>query len=263
MNLGKLIRRRREQLHLTQDQIAAKAGISKPYLSNIETGKTKNPPTDGILRALERVLQFESSELTRLAHLARTPADVRQEHEMLALELNKLRDVVKELLSVGTSEGAGGLDLDSLAEKLSAEGNVRHLSAGSVVPIINNVAAGYPQNFTDLDYPPSVADEYIRCPDLDDEQSFAARVVGDSMEPKYHEGDVVVFSPNTPAQGGDDCFVRFDADGGTTFKRFYQDDESTIRLQPLNSAYPGQSYQREQITGLWPAVFRIERLRRS
>ncbi len=263
MNLGKLIRRRREQLHLTQDQTAARAGISKPYLSNIETGKAKNPPTDGVLRALERALQFKSSELIRLAHLVRTPVDVRQEHEMLAAELNKLRSVVKGLLAAGTVDGAGGLDLDLLAEELGTEGNVRGLSAGAVVPIINNVAAGYPQNFTDLDYPPSIAEEYIRCPDLDDEQAFAARVVGDSMEPNYHEGDIVVFSPNTPVREGNDCFVRFDADGGTAFKRFYQDDQSTIRLQPLNSAYPGQSYPREQITGLWPAVFRIERLRRG
>ncbi len=86
------------------------------------------------------------------------------------------------------------------------------------------------------------------------------RVVGDSMEPKYHEGDIVVFSPNTSPQSGNDCFVRFGDDDGTTFKRFYQDDEKTIRLQPLNNKYPAQTYPLEKITGLWPVVFRIERI---
>ena len=82
------------------------------------------------------------------------------------------------------------------------------------------------------------------------------------MEPLYHPGDIVVFSPNTPPRGGDDCFVRFEADGSSTFKRFYQDDDANIRLQPLNSRYPAQVYDRRQVTGLWPAVFRFERLLR-
>ena len=61
------------------------------------------------------------------------------------------------------------------------------------VPLINKVAAGYPREFTDLAYPARVADEYVRCPDLDDPDAFAARVVGDSMQPNYAEGDIVIF----------------------------------------------------------------------
>ncbi|MDY6913506.1 MAG: XRE family transcriptional regulator [Planctomycetota bacterium] len=262
MSLGKIIRKRREALSLTQDQLAAQVRISKPYLSNIETAKAKNPPTDGILKSLESALNFPPGELTRLAHMARTPVDVRQEHEMLEAEVQKLRSVLKELLANGPRKAGGGIDLDALvgSPAQDAGGNIKPLSAGTVVPVINKVAAGYPSDFTDLDYPPSVADEYIRCPDLHDPQAFATRVVGDSMEPNYHQGDIVIFSPNTPARSGDDCFVRFGHDNSTTFKRFYMDDAQTIRLQPLNSAYPAASYSPEQITGLWPAVFRIERL---
>ena len=39
-----------------------------------------------------------------------------------------------------------------------------------------------------------------------------------------------------------------------------QDDEQTIRLQPLNSKYPSSTHPREKVTGLWPAVFRFERI---
>jgi len=260
MSIGDIVRRRRQQLGLTQEQVADQGGISKPYLSNIETSKAKNPPTDRVLRSLERTLAFEADELTKLAHFARTPVDVRQEHELLEAELQKLRSVLKELLTGGPRKQFGGVDLDELAKRIYGDSNVKRLSAGVAVPVINKVAAGYPQHFTDLDYPPSVADEYVRCPDLHDPQAFAARMVGDSMNPPYREGDIVVFCPNTPAQNGDDCFVRFE-NNGTTFKRFYQDDQNAIRLQPLNSTYPAKTYQREQITGLWPAVFRIERLR--
>ncbi|MCK4602700.1 MAG: helix-turn-helix domain-containing protein [Phycisphaerae bacterium] len=263
MSLGTIIRQRRRQLGLTQDQVPARAGISKPYLSNIETGKTRNPPTDGVLRLLENALGFPGGELRKLAHLARMPIDVREEHELLEAELQKLRSVLKELLTKAPRKDIGGVDLDELARQLGSGSNIASLPSGVMVPIINKVAAGYPAHFTDLDYPPSVADEYIRCCDLHDPQAFAARVVGDSMEPAYREGDVVVFSPNTPAGNGDDCFVRFGDYGGTTFKRYYQDDERKIRLQPLNNKYPAEIYSCEAITGLWPAVFRIERLRRT
>ncbi len=265
MSLGSIIRQRREQLGMTQDQVAAQIGISKPYLSNVETSKAKNPPTDRILQGLESALGFISGELMRVAHLARTPVDVRQEHEMLEGEVNKLRSILKDLLADEPRTTKGDVDLDALYDKLSSEksDSVQTIAAGVLVPIINKVSAGYPQHFTDLDYPPSVADEYMRCPDLHDPQAFATRVVGDSMEPDFCQGDIVIFSPNTPPRSGDDCFVRFEDGGETTFKRFYLDHDSAIRLQPLNSKYPSQTYDREQISGLWPAVFRHEKLRRD
>ncbi|MFP4105106.1 MAG: helix-turn-helix domain-containing protein [Phycisphaerae bacterium] len=262
MSLGTIIRRKREQLGLTQDQVAARAGISKPYLSNIETGKSKNPPTDGVLQSLERTLSFGNRELLRLANIQRTPADVREQHELLEAEVQKLRSVLKELLSESPRTPAGEIDLEIMASQLGLDENVSTISTGSLVPVINNVPAGYPQVFTDLDYPPSVADEYVRVPDVHDPHAFAARVVGDSMAPKYAEGDIVVFSPETPAESGDDCFIRFAEDEGTTFKRLYVDGEQTLRLQPLNDRYPARTVSKETVTGAWPAVFRMEPIKR-
>jgi SOS-response transcriptional repressor LexA len=260
MSIGEIIRKRREEMSLTQDTVASSVGISKPYLSNIETDKVKNPPTDRVLGALERSLQFEQGQLTRLAHMVRTPADVREEHELLEAQVQKLRSVLKEMLAKAPRQKLGGVDLDALAAEVGPQGNVAGLTPGIAVPVINKVAAGYPRQFTDLDYPPSVADEYIRCPDLHDSQAFAARVVGDSMAPEFREGDVVVFSPNSPVRSGDDCFVRFAEDAATTFKRFYQDAADRIRLQPLNNEYPSETFRPEEITGLWRAVYRIQRL---
>lgn len=287
MGIGAIIRRRREQMELTQDALAPRVGISKPYLSNIETGRAKNPPTDSILVALERELGFDAGQLVAMAHWERSPQDVRQKQEELEAEVRQLRQVVRELLS-GARQPNGSLDLNALKAGIVAgseegqtvdsprTGELTHEpvdaspeappvspfgGAGRIVPIINKVAAGYPQHFTDLDYPPGVADDYLRCPDLDDPQAFALHVVGDSMEPLYRERDIVIFSPNTPARDGDDCFVRFEADAAGTFKRFYQAGDA-IRLQPLNTRYPAQTYDRRQVTGLWPAVFRFEKLRR-
>jgi repressor LexA len=163
---------------------------------------------------------------------------------------------------------AGSINLDEaymsgvLAELVEKSvGNVERVSTNTV-PVINKVSAGYPKDFTDMSYPPRVADDYIGCPDVHDSDAFAARVHGDSMTPKYGPGDIVVFSPAATPKNGDDCFVRF-ADGQTTFKRvFFENDEageSTIRLQPRNEKYRAKTVKSEEVGGLYKAVYRYQR----
>src|SRR3954468_23503003 len=75
--LGPKLRRQRRRLGLTLDELAGRTGISKPYLSLIETGRVPNPPSDEKLRRLEQTLGFTRGELVTQAHLHRTPRDVR------------------------------------------------------------------------------------------------------------------------------------------------------------------------------------------
>src|SRR6187551_1825092 len=75
--MGTKLRRQRRRLGLTLDELAGRTGISKPYLSLIETGRVPNPPSDEKLRRLEQTLGFASNELVTQAHLQRTPRDVR------------------------------------------------------------------------------------------------------------------------------------------------------------------------------------------
>src|SRR6187549_819242 len=75
--LGPKLRKQRRRLGLTLDELAGRTGISKPYLSLIETGRVPNPPSDEKLKRLEQSLGFPSGELLTQAHLHRTPKDVR------------------------------------------------------------------------------------------------------------------------------------------------------------------------------------------
>ena len=52
--LGTKLRRQRRRLGFTLDELAGKTGISKPYLSLIETGRVANPPSDEKLSRLEQ-----------------------------------------------------------------------------------------------------------------------------------------------------------------------------------------------------------------
>jgi repressor LexA len=275
-SLGTKLRRQRRRLGLTLDELAGRAGISKPYLSLIETGRVPNPPSDEKLRRLEQTLAFSPGELVTQAHLQRTPRDVRVMLQRLLKAGTASKQLGDAANSVSQTKGttveqsqSAPIDLDDaylsgvLQELVDrSAGNVETISTNAV-PVINKVSASYPKDFTDLSYPRGVADDYIGCPDLRDPDAFAARVHGDSMTPKYREGDIVIFSPAAAPRDGDDCFVRFE-DGQTTFKRvFFENDDSgrpTIRLQPRNEKYRPQIVPSERITGLYRAMFRYERL---
>jgi SOS-response transcriptional repressor LexA len=270
--LGPKLRRQRRRLGFTLDELAGKTGISKPYLSLIETGRVPNPPSDEKLRRLEQTLGFPAGELVSQAHLQRTPRDVRA---MLQSLMNG--EGVKKGAAKTNGDGVGvalappplGTSLDDaylsgvlheLVER--SAGNVEHVRTNAV-PVINRVSAGYPKDFTDLSYPKGVADDYVGCPDVADRDAFAARVHGDSMTPKYREGDIVIFSPAAQPRDGDDCFVRF-ADGQTTFKRvFFETGEGgkpVMRLQPRNEKYRPQVVPGDAISGLYRAVYRYQRV---
>ena len=273
--IGPQIRRNRRKLGLTLDELAGRTGISKPYLSLIENGRVPNPPSDEKLRRIEQTLGFPAGELLTQAHLQRTPRDVRA---VLAKLMgngfpgsgSRLPDEKDNAISSGTRDPEPGnrlLNLDAaylsgvLQELVDrSAGNVEQV-ATNAIPLINRVSAGYPKDFTDLSYPAKVADEYIGCPDVRDSDAFATRVHGDSMSPKYRDGDIVIFSPALSPRNGDDCFVRFE-DGQTTFKRaFFESDDSgtpVIRLQPRNEKYRPQVVPSEKVTGLYKAVYRYQ-----
>ena len=256
MALGQIIRERREEMNLTLDEVSNRIGFSKPYLSTIETGKVKNPPSDDLLNKLEEVLEFEPGLLLDIAHLERMPSDLRQKYEKNEAEVEKWRQIVKNVIDKEVSPNKLGKLVSK--KKLRMKQKKVPLEAGRLVPVINRVAAGYPRDFNDLDYPVGVADDYIRCPDVHDPNAFAVRVVGDSMEPKFREGDIVIFSPAAEVHNGDDCFVRFAMPHETTFKRVFFEKKDQIRLQPRNENYSPTTIEGKRINGIYRAIIKHE-----
>jgi hypothetical protein len=118
----------------------------------------------------------------------------------MAEKVEAFRQLVERRTTAGD---AGGRDLDALYQSGALRGWIDHhtgnveapRAVGMRVPLINKVAAGYPTDFTDMDYPARVADEYVAVPDLEDAGAFAARVVGESMMPDYREGETIDVQP--------------------------------------------------------------------
>lgn len=258
MGIGPMIRERRERLNLTLDEVAERTGFSKPYLSTIETERVKNPPSDELLKRLEEVLRYRPGELQYLAHIERLPADVRDEFDACSAENRKYKQIISDLLRKRLT--LADLKKELSKKNLVIDESISPTNPGIWIPVINRVAAGYPADFDDMGYPVGFADDYVRCPDLNDPNAFAVRVVGDSMEPKYFQGDIVVFSPAAEVRNGDDCFVRFQQPHETTFKRVFFEKHKMIRLQPRNEKYPPTIVESSRINGIYRAVIKYQRI---
>ena len=255
--IGQLIRKERQAAQMTQEALAAAIGCSKPQLSLMESDRRRVSPDR--VRRIEAALGIDDGRLAGALQWDSTPLLVRARVTASEAFAERLRNAAKRGESLDELYRRG--ELQQLLDQCSP--NVEGpLPGARQIPLINRVAAGYPREFTDLDYPVSVADEYVLCPDVTDPDAFAARVVGDSMEPEYAEGEIVIFSPAMDTPPGSDCFVRLLRDNETTFKRIYiENDGRTIRLQPLNSAYPPQYVDREEIGGMYAAAFVMRQVR--
>ncbi|MEM6854181.1 MAG: LexA family transcriptional regulator [Planctomycetota bacterium] len=302
--VGQIVRKRREALGLTLSALAGAVGVTKGYISMIENHRVSNPPSAGLLDALERALGITAGELQRAADWQSTPEPIRQEVERLSQDADRGRELAawlkantRKKKNAGASGGKGavGKDLDALYRSGQLSKRVNAVLAPTSlpgnhpqpdrksdpaqtstpdaahapqpatvsyrVPLINRVAAGHATEHTDLGFPDGSADQYLDVPDAVTPDSFSTVITGQSMQPKYQPGDIVVCSASAKLEDGCDCFVRLEPDHDSTFKRVYFDEaEGTIRLQPLNPDFPPRIVKREQVAGLYRAVGRYSKL---
>ena len=257
MSIGQIVRKKRESLRMTLDQVCHKAGFSKPYLSTIETDKVKNPPSDEILLKLEEILSFEPGLLVHIAHMEKMPSDIRGKYESVEVENKKLRQFIKNLVTKKTDSTQISHILKT--EDINLDIPASDYSANKPIPIINKPENQYPDEKNHLNYS-SIAQDYVRCPDLHDPNAFAIRVIDDSMEINYKQSDIVIFSPAEKVTKGSDCFIIFTENQQPTFKRVFFESDNKIRLQPRNEKYPPVTVDKNKIAGIYRAVMKCEKV---
>lgn len=83
-----------------------------------------------------------------------------------------------------------------------------------------------------------------------DPKAFAVRLEGDSMAPRFWEGDVLILQPSETAYSG--CFVvaKFDNDG-VVFRRIEMSGPR-ISLVPLNERYDITQHAPEEFSWIYP-----------
>src|ERR1700685_907256 len=84
--------------------------------------------------------------------------------------------------------------------------------------------------------------EFLSIPGLSQEVPLVAwRIDGDSMTPRYRDGDFVLVSPSKPAVEGAPCVAHQQGQIGVNCKIFKRDGADVL-LIPVNEAYPIQRF---------------------
>lgn len=113
----------------------------------------------------------------------------------------------------------------------------------AMIPLISWVQAGDWQEAVDNLQP----GEGERIPTVYSprDHTYALRVSGDSMEPKFSNGDVVIVEPNEQPENGNYVIVRQNGDEAT-FKQLQMDGPHCF-LKPLNPRYPIMEMQADAV----------------
>jgi len=104
-----------------------------------------------------------------------------------------------------------------------------------LIPILSEIPADVPQDYTDLDYPPGIAEDYYEFK-INDPNAFFLRVEGDWMAPYIVAGDLSLVYPNDKTENGDVVIVRNNK-GEKEVRRITIEPDQII-LTAENSAYP-------------------------
>jgi phage repressor protein C with HTH and peptisase S24 domain len=107
--------------------------------------------------------------------------------------------------------------------------------AGRAIPIVGMARAGADGFFDEQGFPVG-ADETVRFPDLGDERVYALEIAGDSMEPLFRAGDLVIVQPGAAVRRGDRVVVRTRA-GEVMAKLLGRRNDQMIELVSINPAY--------------------------
>src|SRR3546814_9648134 len=71
------------------------------------------------------------------------------------------------------------------------------------IPVIGYAQAGRAGFFDDAGYPTGSGWDEVDFPNIGDQHAYALEVSGDSMEPVFRDGDIVIVSPQASIRRGD------------------------------------------------------------
>ncbi|MFO1100109.1 MAG: helix-turn-helix transcriptional regulator [Xanthobacteraceae bacterium] len=148
--------------------------------------------------------------------------------------------------SVAKSLAATGTTVEEFVKLITdASGH-----AEQAVPLIGFAEAGAGGFFDDGGFPVGKGWDEIPFPAVEDEHAYALEISGDSMQPAYRDGTVIIVSPAAPIRRGDRVVVRT-RDGEVMAKELKRKTAKTLELKSLNSEHPDRTLSTEDV--LWVA----------
>ena len=215
-SLGFLIQQHLKANGLTQSQLAAHLNISVPYMSQIINGV--RTPGKAMLPVIAQFLGVHRDKI-----------------DVLAAFENEKNPVIKQYLSemyrLHWGHDAAGEAARETEAFQSDDGRMYRFDS---LPVLGYCEAGV-QGLWDPDAYPKGEGMFrvSRPPDITDAQAVAFAIRGDSMSPRFEEGDVVIVSPREVVRDGDYVVVRLTSTGEIMAKRI-RFNKGFIVLESVN-----------------------------
>jgi phage repressor protein C with HTH and peptisase S24 domain len=122
------------------------------------------------------------------------------------------------------------------------------------IPLIGLAQAGAAGYFDDAGYPVGGGWDEVSLPEIADHNAYALEVSGDSMEPVFRDGDMIIVSPSAPVRRGDRVVVRT-TEGEVMAKQLSRRSARRVELRSLNPAHPNYSFDLSEVMWLHRIVW--------
>lgn len=191
------------------------------------------PLTDGDLKAIGRAIKRKRIQLGMTAKQLATMVGISDAH-IIYIEKAQRKATFDKIVNIFNALGS------SIEEALKEIGHTEGILEPAMlrtmnrIPILTWVTAGSWQEVCDS-FEPGDADEWIES-DVRGKNVLALRVMGDSMEPEFKAGEIIIVNPHIEAQPNDYIVVKNLA-GEATFKQLKRYGSRWV-LHPLNPEYP-------------------------
>jgi len=118
------------------------------------------------------------------------------------------------------------------------------------IPVIGHAQAGQAGYFDDGGYPTGQGWDEVMFPHVGDPHAYALEISGESMEPVYRDGDIIVVSPAASIRRGDRVVVKT-VEGEVMVKQLVRQSARKVELTSINEAHDDRVLNVEDI--LWMA----------
>ena len=146
----------------------------------------------------------------------------------------------ESLAKVLDATGAGLSDFTALVTGERALSFSRPAQARRI-PLIGLAQAGGEGFFDDGGYPVGGGWDEVTLPEVGDPHAYALEISGDSMEPVFRDGDMVIVSPAAPLRRGDRV-VLCTTDDEVMAKQLTRRSARRIELKSLNPNHPDRAF---------------------
>ena len=136
---------------------------------------------------------------------------------------------------------ATGASLELFTSLVTGSATVVSARPQRRIPLLGLAQAGGDGFFDDAGFPVGGSWDEVSLPEIADPNAYALEIAGDSMEPVFRDGDMVVMSPAAPIRRGDRVVLRT-IGGEVMAKQLARRSAKRIELKSLNPEHRDRSF---------------------